>query len=325
MRSIRLYGPQDLRLVDSPRPPPPKPCEVCIRVSAVGICGSDLHTYLDGRIGNTTVESPLVLGHEFAGRIELTGANAVDGTGQPLRVGDRVAVDPNQPCGTCEDCRASNPNLCGNHRFTGVWPTDGALQEQIVVPATTCFRIPDALDNTEGALLEPLGVAIHATNLAHLHAGQTVAIVGTGSIGLLCARVAVIRGAARVLATDRIPHRLECAAGYGAEPIHIEESDPVQTVRNVTGNRGVDVAIEAAHSDVASISQAVEMLRPGGRLVIVGISGDDRLELNHSAVRRRGLTIAMCRRMKHTYPHATQLVQSRRVDLQPLATHRFPL
>jgi L-iditol 2-dehydrogenase len=298
---------------------------VQVRVTAVGICGSDLHTFVDGRIGDTAIGGPLVLGHEFAGIVEAMDGEAHDGAGRPLQVGDRVAVDPAQPCNACELCRTGHPNLCEHHAFCGVYPTQGALQERLNVPAATCFALPDALDDVQGAMLEPLGVAIHAVDLGHIRVGSSVAIVGAGPIGLLCGAVAKAAGASPLMMTDRLPARLAAARAFGAEALNVDDTDPVAAIRDRTGGRGVDVAVEAAWSTDDAVAQAVDVLRPGGRLVIVGIASDDRLTFTHSAVRRKGLTIAMCRRMKHTYPRAIELATTGLIDLPRLISHHLPL
>ena len=325
MRAARLHGPRVVRVERCPLPPPPGPGEAQVRVAAVGICGSDLHTYLDGRIGDTRLGGPLVLGHEFAGVVVAVGPNARDGHGHPLTPDTRVAVEPAQPCNACEPCRTGHPNLCPNHRFAGVWPTDGALQEYLNVPADTCFPVPEAIGNIEAALLEPLGVALHAVDLGHVRVGHSVAVIGAGSIGLLCGAVALRAGASPLLMTDRLPARLDAARRLGAHAIHAEEADPAKAILARTGGRGVDVAFECAWSTPDAVAQAVDVLRPGGRLVVVGISSDDTLCFRHSAVRRKGLTIALCRRMKHTYPRAITMVASRTIDVVQLVTHRLPL
>lgn len=320
-----LHGPKDIRPGTVPEPGTPGDGEALIRVTCVGICGSDLHTFLDGRIGDTVPEGAFVLGHEFAGVVEAVGEGARDGNGQPLQTGQRVAVDPAQPCGECELCLLGHPNLCPHHTFCGVWPTPGALQSRLVVPADTCFPVPDGIDDEGAVMLEPLGVGLHAIDLAHIRVGHSVAIVGSGTIGLCCAQAARLAGASPLFVTDRLPHRLALAETYGANTIHIDQTDPVQAVMEATHGRGVDVAVEAAWSDKASVGQAVDMLRPGGRLVVVGISGDDQLNFQHSTVRRKGVTIAMCRRMKHTYPRAIDLVSSGRCTFDGFVTHRYPL
>ena len=302
MRAARLHGPRDLRVEEVAAPEAVQPGDVLIRVKATGVCGSDLHTYLDGRIGDTQLESALTLGHEFAGVIE----HGVAG----LPAGTRVAVDPAQPCHRCDLCERGHPNLCRRLHFCGLYPDDGSLADFIGVPAATCFPVPDGIDDAAAALLEPLGVALHATDLAKIRIGDRVAVIGAGPIGLLLIQTILQAGAAEIYVSDPLPWRVELAKKLGAQalPAHAE----------------VDVVFEAAWGG-AAIGQAVELARPGGRVVLVGIPSEDQCLFKHSTARRKGLTIIFSRRMKHTYPRAIQLVASGRVDLKNLVSHRFPL
>lgn len=323
MLAARLHGPRDLRLDPVPLPGPPGPGQVLVRVSCTGICGSDLHSYADGRIGDTPVTTPLILGHEFSGIVEAVGPGGEDGRFEPLRPGMRVAVDPAQPCHRCEYCQQGHPNLCRRLHFCGNHPDSGSFCEWMHMPARSCFPVPGDIDDEAAALLEPLGVAIHAVDLAKLRVGSSAAVLGAGPIGLLILQVARLAGADPVYVTDRLPWRLAAAAKYGAVPIRSDE-DPVARLKAETAGRGVDVAIEAAWAD-HSVGQAAEMCRLGGRLVVVGIPGDDRMTLKSSTARRKGLTIVMSRRMKHVYPRAIALAQRRAVDLPGLVSHRFAL
>lgn len=324
MMAALLYGPRDMRIEQIPRPAPPDPGMALLRVTAVGVCGSDLHTYMDGRIGEWVVAAPLVLGHEFGGVVEAVGAEAYDGNFAPLQIGTRVAVDPAQPCGRCEMCEQGHPNLCHRLHFCGLYPDGGSLCEYIVMPAHCCFPVPATIDDAGAAMLEPLGIALHAVDLAKLHVADSVAILGAGPIGLLLLQVAKLAGAAPIYVIDQFPWRLELAQHYGAVPINFAEVDPVQAVMRATNGRGVDVAMEAAWAD-HSVQQAADMARMGGRLVLVGIPGPDKLEMKHSTARRKGLTIRVSRRMKHVYPRAIKLVENGSIDLGGIVSHRFPL
>ncbi len=346
MLAARLYGPRDIRIDDTPQPTSPGPGEILLKVTAVGVCGSDLHTYIDGRIGDTKVEAPLVLGHEFAGIVEDVGEDARDGLDNPLVPGQRVAVDPATPCYRCEMCEMGHPNLCRRLHFCGLWPDDGALRQYMLCPARSCFPYPDSLSDAAGALLEPLGVAIHAVDLGKLKVANSVVVLGCGPIGLMILRLAKLSGADPVYAFDCFPWRVEKALDWGATQawtlqsdtsaelpplsVHGEgvggrgsTTDPVATIQQVTGERGVDVAFEAAWSD-HSVEQAAEMARLGGRLVLVGIPSEDQFVIKHSVARRKGLTILMSRRMKHTYPRAIR-VATTRLNLDDLVSHHFPL
>jgi L-iditol 2-dehydrogenase len=305
MLAARLHGPRDIRVERVPHPGKPGPGEVLVRVTATGICGSDLHTYADGRIGDTVLKAPLILGHEFAGVIEATGRNV-----RNLSPGMRVAVDPAQPCHRCDLCKRDHPNLCRRLHFCGLFPDNGSFAEYICVPAKTCFPVPKSVDDVAAAMLEPLGVALHATKLGKIQDGDRVAILGAGPIGLLLIQTVKLAGAREIFVGDPLAYRVTFAKRFGAKPLP----------RNVEA----DVAIEAAWGGEA-IERAVEIVRPGGRVVLVGIPSEDRCAFKHSPARRKGLTILFSRRMKHTYPLAIQLAASGRVDLHSFVTHRFPL
>ena len=304
MQVARLHGPKDIRIANELPPPPPAAGEVTLKIGTVGVCGSDLHMYDAGRIGYTDLSEPVVLGHEFMGVVAALGEGALDGNHQPLALGQRVAVEPAVPCWRCELCENGHPNLCPNHYFYGLFPEDGALRERMNVSARNCFPLPDALSDEVGPLLETLGVAIHAIDLAKLRLGSTVGVLGAGPVGLLITRLAALAGASRVFAFDKFDWRLRKARDWGAtHAFNVDQCDPAEAVRDATGGRGVDVAIEAAWAD-HSVQQAAHMARYGGRLVLVGIPPDDKLQVQHSVARRKGLTIMMSRRMKHTYPRA---------------------
>ncbi len=322
--AARLHGARDLRIDDVPHPGEPTDGQVLLAVEAVGICGSDLHTYRCAEIGSVQLQSPIVMGHEFSGVVAAAGGRCTGGDGQTLQPGTRVAVDPAQPCGTCEYCLRGDPNLCPHIRFCGLWPDDGALRPLMHVPASTCFPVPNAMDAVTAAMLEPFGVAIHTLDLAKICPAESVAVIGTGAIGLGMLQLLVGGPAQPVFAADRLPWRAERARQLGVTPICTADTDVVQAVMDATGGRGVDVAIEAAAGGEA-LAQAAEMLAPGGRLMAVGIDEDDRLLLRHSTARRKGLTIRMVRRMKHAYERAIVLAQQDGIDLASLVSHRFPL
>lgn len=324
MLAARLHGPKDLRVEQAPHPGAPGPGMALIRVATTGVCGSDLHSYLDARIGDTPIQGPLILGHEFSGRVEAVGADSLDGYFEPLQPGLRVAVDPAQPCGRCEFCEQGNPNLCRRLHFCGNYPDGGSFCEWMHMPARSCFALPDSLDDEQGALLEPLGVAIHAVDLAKPRVGDSLAILGAGPIGLLILQIARLAGASPIFISDKFPWRLKLAEQFGGTPVNCDTENAVEHVLRETGGRGVDVAIEAAWAD-HSVADAAEMARLGGRLVLVGIPSDDSVGMKHSTARRKGLTIRLSRRMKHMYPRAIRLVEEGRVDLKGLVSHRFPL
>ncbi len=310
MKVARLHGPGDVRLHDEPRPSP-APGEVLVRVEAVGICGSDLHWFDEGSIGGVPLTRPLSPGHELAGTTED---------------GRRVAVDPAIPCDACSLCREGHPNLCPSVRFAGYGEDDGALREWMAWPERCLFPLPDSLSAVDGALLEPLGVALHAVDLAHLRPGTTVGVFGCGPIGLLVLQVARLAGASRLIATD-LPtrlRRLEAARALGAEVVAAEGGREAGAILALTGGQGLDAAVEAA-GESGAVDAAIGAVRPGARVVLAGIPAEDRISIPASTARRKGLTLLLSRRMKHTYPRAIRLAAAGQVDLGGLVSHRFPL
>ncbi len=319
LKAAKLYGPRDVRIEDVPDAVP-GPGDLLLDVTAVGICGSDLHTYLYWQIGSDVPGGAIILGHEAAGVVREIGPGV-----QGFQVGQKVAIDPAVPCQQCEFCRKGNYNLCTNLVFLGLWPHHGALRERMVHPARSCVPLPDSISDVAGALLEPLGVALHAINLAHIELGDDVAVIGCGAIGLMLIRLARLAGARHIYASDRHPWRLALASTYGADTVlNTDQVDVVDVIRKATNRRGVDVAIESAWV-AETANQCVGVARNGGRVIIVGIPVEDYITLNATVTRRKGLTIKMSRRMKHTYPHAIPLAASGQVALDPLASHRFSL
>jgi L-iditol 2-dehydrogenase len=310
MRVARLHGRRDVRLHEEPRPEP-KPGEALLRVRAVGLCGSDLHWFEEESIGGVPLTRPLVLGHEFAA--ETAG-------------GRLVAVDPAVPCESCEPCREGHPNLCEAVRFAGHGEEDGALREWVAWPERCLFPLPASFTPADGAMLEPLGIALHALDLAHLRPGMTVGVFGCGPIGLLALQVARLARAARLFATELAirPHRLEAARTLGAEAFAAEGGREARSIRDATAGRGLDLAVEAA-GDNEAVDAAVEAVRPGARVVLAGIPRDSRTSFVASSARRKGLTLVLARRMKHAYPRAIDLVAGGQVELRSGVTHRFPL
>jgi L-iditol 2-dehydrogenase len=321
MRAARLHGIHDLRLEELPRPTPGSG-EVLLKVASVGVCGSDVHYYLEGRIGSQVVTAPIIMGHEFSAGVAELGPG-IEG----LDVGQLVAVEPGISCGECEPCQHGHPNLCPNVRFCGTPPINGVFAEYTVMPAGNCFPLPPGFGPVEGAMLEPLGVAIHSVDLAHLRPGYTVAVLGAGPIGLLIAAVAKASGASAVYMTEPLAYRRQFALDYIADAAldpYEKGTDVVAEIMRLTGGRGVDVAFEAAGASEAP-QQAAAVTRIGGKVIIAGIPADDTMAMNASTVRHKGLTIKLVRRMKHTYPRAIRLVQTGMVDVKSLVTHTFPL
>ena len=314
MQVARIHGAGDLRLHDEPVPTPGSG-EALVRVTAVGVCGSDVHWWQEGRIGEDRIETPLVLGHECAGVVE-----------SGPRRGERVAIDPAQTCGRCEYCEQGQVNLCSALRFAGHAPQDGALRAWVAWPERCLVPLPASFSDSDGAMLEPLGVALYAVDLGEVKPGTTVGVFGCGTIGLSVVQIARAAGAARVFATDlaSLPHRLAAARGYGATAFEVDGGREVAEVLRATGGRGVDVAFDAS-GEPEAVEAAVAAAKPGGRAVLIGIPCEDRTSFTASTARRKDLAIRVVHRMKHTYPRTIALVESGRVDVRSQVTHHFPL
>jgi len=309
MKSVRLHGTGDLQIHDEPIPVVGVG-EKLVRIKSVGVCGSDLHWFSEGEIGDAKLERPLVLGHEFAGE---------------TKDGQRVAIDPAIPCGHCEFCEHGHPNLCENMIFAGYGQQDGALREWMAWSEKSLFPIPDSISAADGAMLEPLGIAIHSVDLGKLKSGMTVGVFGCGPIGLLIIQMAKLSGAANIIGTDKLPHRVEAAKRFGASQAYLaEDSRELEEIRAATNGRGVDVAFEAAGTQ-ETVDVSVAAVISGGKVILAGIPNDDRTSFSASIARRKGLTIKLVRRMKHTYPRAIELVSKGLIDVRSLVTHRFPL
>jgi L-iditol 2-dehydrogenase len=323
VRAARLHAMGDLRVAEEPVPAA-EPGTALVRVTAVGICGSDLHWWEEGAIGDAKIVDPVVPGHEGAGVIA-----------EGPRRGERVAIDPAIPCETCRACRDGYRNLCYRIRFSGHGDTDGMMREFMTWPADLLHPLPDQVSDVDGAMLEPLGVAVHSVDLGHLPFAGTASVTGCGPIGLLLIALLKAAGASYVLAIEPLAHRREAAARYGADQVADSASfspgssgsglsgSGEELMRELTGY-GVDVAFEAAGND-AGVELAMASVRPGGRVMLAGIPGDDTIRFGASAARRKGLTIAMVRRMNEVYPRAIRLAARGVVDLGSMVSTRAGL
>jgi len=318
MKALYLLGPEKVEFRDVPMPTI-GPGEALIKIKSVGVCASDSHRYLHGKLGEEDMPGPLILGHEFSAEVVELAPDVTS-----VRPGDRVAVEPARHCGKCEMCRTGHPNLCPDVQFCGTPPVDGAFREYMAYPADLLYKLPEGVSYDEGALLEPLGVALHSVRLGHFKPGWTAAILGVGPIGLCTLLVLRAMGATEIIVTDPLDYRLELAQKLGADvALNPEKQDVIQAVLDHTGGRGVDVVFEAAGVRETP-QQAVEMARPGGNVVLIGIPVDEWISFKSTPSRRKGLTIYMVRRMKHVYEYTLPMVERRLLDLKPLITHVFP-
>lgn len=298
--------------------PVPGPDDVLVRIEKVGICGSDLHYFEHGRIGDYVVEPPFVLGHEAAGTVTHIGERVAH-----LAIGDRVALEPGIACGTCEFCRSGNYNLCPEVVFFATPPVDGTFQEYVAHPANLCFKLPESVSTLEGALIEPLAVGFHAANQGKARIGQTAVVFGSGCIGLVSMMALKAMGLSDVYMVDVLLARLQRASDLGATvAINGTETDPVAEVMRLTGSRGCDLVIETSGTDIAA-GQAVRMARKGGTIVMVGYGKTGNTTLPMSLALDKELRFETVFRYRHIYPMAIQAVADGRVDLEGIVSHTF--
>ena len=319
MKALVLHGIRDLRVDEVPKPKP-GPGQVLTRVRAVGLCGSDVHYYTHGRIGDQVVRKPMIVGHEGAGEVAALGPGVTD-----LKVGQRLALEPALSCGRCEYCITGRPNLCPKVRFCSTPPIDGLMCEFAVLERHQCVPIPDAMTWDEAAMLEPLQVGVHAVNLAQVRPDETVAVVGAGCIGLGCMEMARVAGAGRILVTDKLNYRLKLARQLGAdETINVDQEDPAEAVARLTDGRGADLVFECTNR-AAGAPQAWSLAGIGGRVIMVGIPEEDEIVLDAHQSRRKELSVQYVRRSRHACRQAIDLVTSKRVDVARWVTHRVKL
>jgi L-iditol 2-dehydrogenase len=312
-QALYLHGPHDARV--SPfNLREGGPDEVLLDIAAVGLCGSDLHYYKDGGIGAALIRHPFVPGHEFGGTLN----DDVPELG--LTRGTLVAVDPNKACGHCEWCHEGYFNLCPNVAFIGAPPIDGAMTAKLWVPKSQLVALPPAMTALEAVMLEPLGVAIHAVDLAKPRLLERVVVLGAGPIGLLILQVLKVAGAGEVFVVEPLAHRRDMAARLGAADV----ADSVAAVSSWGDGRGFPLVMEATNNPLG-FRDAVLSARIGGRIVLVGIPDGDTYTLPAAEARRRALKIKFARRMGEVYPRAIDLVASGRVDVATLVTHRVDL
>jgi L-iditol 2-dehydrogenase len=312
MRASVMTGVRRLTIEERPIPSP-RSHEVLVEVAAVGVCGSDVHYYRHGRIGNFVVTGPMILGHELSGRITAVG-DAVD-----LRsVGQRVAVEPQHPCRRCAQCMAGRYNLCPHMKFYATPPVDGAFCTYVTIDAEMAHPVPDSMSDEAAALLEPLSVAIATMRKAGVAPGSTILIAGAGPIGVICAQAARAFGAARIVVSDPVPSRRGRVLRYGATEVLDPTTDDVAAL-----DPQVDAFVDASGAAPAVVS-GIKAVGPAGRVVLVGMgSGDFALPVAY--IQKMEITLTGVFRYTDTWPAAIHLVSSGAVDLDSLVTAHFDL
>lgn len=318
MRKAFFMGKQKFEVQDVSMPIPGSG-ELLIRNGACGVCGTDVHIY-QGEPGSAEVSPPVVLGHEYAGIVEEVGANVSD-----FRVGDRVTIDPNIYCGICRFCRDGKKQLCENMRAIGV-TQNGGFAEYSVVPASQAFLLDSGLDLEAGAMAEPLACCIHGIDLAGIHAGNTVLVIGGGAIGLLMVQLAKLSGAAKVILSEPIAFRRSIAEDLGADvcfdPL---TQNPVEQVKVITGKEGVDIVIECV-GKASATKQAFDAAAKGATILLFSVpSVDATYNLSLFDIFKKELVVKGSFVNPDTHARAVELLRSGKIQTAPLITHRFGL
>ncbi len=300
--------------------PVPKEGEVLVKVEYVGICGSDLHYYESGRIGNFIVEPPFVLGHEAGGTVVEVGSGVTH-----LKAGDRVALEPGKTCGHCEHCKEGKYNLCEDVIFFATPPVDGVFQEYVAHEAGLCFKLPDNVSTLEGALVEPLSVGLHAAMQGGAHIGQTAVVTGAGCIGLVSLLALKAMGVSRVIVVDVIEKRLQKAKELGADyVINGKEQDTVAEIKRLTEGKGCDLSIETAGTQITA-SQLIQASKKGATIVFVGYSASGEMTLPIGMALDKELTFKTVFRYRNIYPMAIEAIAAGKIRIKDIVTDYFEL
>jgi L-iditol 2-dehydrogenase len=320
MKAAYLTGIRQLEILDTPEPKLTTSQDVLVRIDTVGVCGSDVHYYTTGRIGNQVVKFPERVGHECAGTVVEVGGEA---TG--LRVGQRVAVDPLIACGQCDQCHSGRQHTCRRQRFLGnPGEAPGALAEVLMIPAESCYPVPDHVTQVQAALVEPLSISLYAQRLSTIRPRAEVAVLGSGPIGLCVLLACRAAGAGAIYVTDLVDERLEvarrCGATWAGNP---QKADVVAAIGQLQP-LGLDCVFECA-GEQETLDQAVEVLKPGGQLLIVGIPELDRVSFSIHTLRRKEILVRNVRRQNHCTAAAIEMISSGIVNVNPLVTHHFSI
>jgi len=309
MKAAVMNGRQDVS-IETRDIPGIRDSEVLIRIQSVGICGSDLHYYAEGKIGEAEVCTPFVLGHEAAGIIEATGKD-VGG----LAVGDLVAVEAGIPCGECEYCRQGSYNICPDMQFLATPPVDGVFAEYAAYQAKWVFKLPESMTAAEGAMIEPLAVGMHAAEIGEATLGDTAFIFGCGCIGLVTLLALKSRGVSEIYMCDMIPGRIQKAYELGATKVfHAVEDNIEEELKEITKGRGVDSVYEMTGAK-SSLQMTVGVVKKGGIIVLVGLGAESVIPFDFGRLIWNEVQIRTCFRYKNLYPKAIRAIDSGRIDV----------
>lgn len=316
-KAIYMSGTNNMVTKEVPVPEPTEK-EVLIRVDSVGICGSDIHYYQHGNIGDFVVEGDFILGHECAGEVVGLGKEV-----KSLKLGDRVALEPGKTCGKCEFCKSGKYNLCPDVIFFATPPYHGVLTNYVAYDEDMCFKLPDNMSYEEGALVEPLAVGLHAANQGGVKLGDTVVVFGAGCIGLVSLLAAKANGASKVYVVDIIEKRLDFAKKLGAtEVINAKQEDVIERIKELTNSKGVNVVIETAGSPI-TVKQTADVVKTGGTVVLVGMTVNPETSYDFMKLMGKEGTLKTIFRYRNLYPVAINAISSGTINVKDIVTHRF--
>ncbi|MCK4248552.1 MAG: NAD(P)-dependent alcohol dehydrogenase [Candidatus Omnitrophica bacterium] len=319
MKTIVLSDLKRFEIKEAAKPSPGKD-EVLVRIRFVGICGSDVHYWNEGRIGSQIVKFPFIIGHECSGEVAELGEGV---TG--FNIGQRVAVEPAIPCGECEHCKGKRFNICPQVRFLGTPPIDGAFREYLVMPVKNVLALPENISLEEAVVLEPFTIGVYAQKLGGFKSGDTVIIAGAGPIGLSVLMAVKALGAKQIFVTDLMEDRLALAEKMGADLVYNAGKGGVADfIMEQTGTRGVDISFEAA-GEQSAVSDAIASARVGGRCVVIGIPAQGEIKIDFDIVRRREMPLIHIRRQNESADTAIALAAENKVDLKQMITHKFKI
>ena len=320
MKAIALTGIRQMEVLEVPMPEIASDNEVLIKMKVVGVCGSDVHYYTKGRIGGQIVQYPFPVGHEGAGEVVEVGSAVTR-----VKPGDRIAIEPAMPCGECDQCKVGRPHTCRKLRFLGCpGQADGCLAEYIVMPEHSCFPIAENLSYTDAAISEPMAIGLYAVNQSIPMKGATIGILGFGPIGMSVLLAAKSKGASKIYVTDLVDERLKiaklCDATWVGSPTCADVVGDIKSIEPLL----LDVVFECCGKQEAA-DQAIELLKPGGKLMLIGIPEFDRWSFPVDPMRHKEICIQNVRRQNNTLDETLEMMGDGRIDVSEMPTHRFPL
>ncbi|NJN24660.1 MAG: alcohol dehydrogenase catalytic domain-containing protein [Cyclobacteriaceae bacterium] len=318
MKAMVLTGIRQMEMIEVPDPQIINHTDVLIKMERVGVCGSDIHYYTTGKIGSQVVQYPFAVGHEGAGTVVQTGQAVTR-----VKAGDQIAIEPAMPCWHCDQCEAGRPHTCRNLLFLGCpGQAEGCLSEYIVMPETSCFKLENDMNLDDGALSEPLAIGVYAVKQSVPMQGASVGILGFGPIGMSVLLPAVAQGASSVYVTDKVAGRLDKARSLGVKYAgNPDEEDVVEKISALEPNM-LDVVFECCGKQEA-LENALDLLKPGGKLMMIGIPEFDYWQLSADKGRRKEITFVNVRRQNHALEPTLEMMQNKVFDARQMMTHRF--